>query len=59
MSNAATASFNLALLYAQQGDRQRALPLAREAGRLCAQIGHAAHAQQAQQLVAQLERQGR
>ncbi len=55
----ATDSFNMALLYAQQGDRWRALPLAREAAHLFAQMGHVGNAQQAQQLVAQLERQGR
>ena len=48
----------MALLYAQQGDRRQALPLAQEAARLWSQMGHAAYAQRAQQLVAQLERQG-
>jgi uncharacterized protein (DUF2345 family) len=52
-------SFIMAVLYAQEGDRRRALSFAREAARLFAQMGHAAQAQQAQQLVAQLERQGR
>ena len=47
-------SFNLALFYQQQGDRQRDLPLAQEAARLYTQIGHAANAQRAQQLVARL-----
>jgi tetratricopeptide (TPR) repeat protein len=55
LNGVATDSFNMARLYAQQGDRQRALPLAREAARLCAQMGYTAHAQEAQQLVAELE----
>ncbi len=55
----ATDSFNMALLYAQQGDRQRALPLAQEAAHLFSQMGHTEYAQHAQQFVAQLERQGR
>ena len=51
----ATISFNTALLYAQQGEAARALPLAQEAARILAQMGHAQYAQQAQQLVAQLQ----
>ena len=51
--------FNMALLCSQKGDRPRALPLAQEAARLWGQMGHAANAQRAQQLVAQLERKGR
>lgn len=48
-------SFNMALLYAQQGETARALPLAQEAARIFAQIGHTPNAQRAQQLVAQLQ----
>jgi tetratricopeptide (TPR) repeat protein len=50
---------NLAQLYDQQGIPAQALPLAREAAYLASQMGQAARAQQAQQLVAELERQGR
>ncbi len=49
----------MAVLYAEQGDLTRSLPLAREAARLWGQMGHAAELSEAQQLVAQLERQGR
>jgi tetratricopeptide (TPR) repeat protein len=59
LNGVAVVSVNMARLYAQQGEQQRALPLAREAARLLTQIGHAEHAQQAQQFVAELERQGR
>jgi tetratricopeptide (TPR) repeat protein len=55
LNGVATRSFNMALLYAQQGDQARALPLAREADRLWGQTGHAEYAQRAQQLVVQLE----
>ena len=51
----ATDSFNMALLHAQQGQVDRALPLAQEAARIYAQIGDAQYAQHAQQLVAQLQ----
>ena len=51
--------FNIALLYEWQGTPAHALPLAREAAYLLNQLGDTAHAQQAQQLVAQLEEYGR
>jgi tetratricopeptide (TPR) repeat protein len=51
LNGVATDSFNMALLYVQDGDRQRALPLVQEAVRLWSQMGHAADAQRARQLV--------
>jgi tetratricopeptide (TPR) repeat protein len=47
--------FNLALRHAEQGNVAQALPLAGEAARLFAEIGHAAYTQRARELVAQLE----
>ena len=47
-------SFNVALLHAQQGELDRALPLAQQAAEIFAKIGHAQKALRAQQLVAQL-----
>jgi tetratricopeptide (TPR) repeat protein len=57
LMSAAISSFNIALLHAKQGAATQALPLAREAARIFAQIG-SPHAQQAQQLVAKLQRGG-
>jgi len=54
IAGAAADSFNMALL-AQQGETARALPLAQEAARIYAQIGHAQYAQRARQLVAQIQ----
>ena len=54
----ATGSFNLALLYAEQGDRPTALPLARRPPVSSPDGSRPPIAQRAQQLVAQLERQG-
>jgi len=45
----------MALLYVRQGDVSRALPLAQEAARAFAQIGHPEYTQRAQQLVAKLQ----
>ena len=50
----ASTLFNMALLYAQQGQAARALPLAQQAAQFYAQLGHAQYAQRAQQLVAQI-----
>jgi tetratricopeptide (TPR) repeat protein len=52
----AMSSLNLAIFHSQQGDLALALPLARDAVRLFAQIGHLGQTQRAEQLVAQLER---
>ena len=46
--------FNMALLYARQGERERALPLAEQAAELLAQAS-SPQAQQAQELVARLQ----
>ena len=54
LNGVATISFTMALLYTQQEEVTRALPLAQEAARIWAQIG-SPNAQQAQQLVAQLQ----
>jgi tetratricopeptide (TPR) repeat protein len=51
----AVESFNMAVLYSQVGMASRALELAQEAARIYNQIGHAQHAQRAQQLVTQLK----
>jgi len=48
--------FNLAPLCAHQGKTSRAIELAQYAARIYTKIGHAQHAQRAQQLVAQLKR---
>ena len=45
----------MSLLHARKGQSDRALRLAQEASRIFAQIGHTQYAQQAQQLVAQLQ----
>jgi tetratricopeptide (TPR) repeat protein len=55
----ATTCWNMARLYDRQGNPAHALPLAREAAYLASQMSQTALAQQAQQLVAQLEQQGR
>lgn len=47
--------FNIALVYAQQGEGKRALPCAQEAAHTFTQIGHAEHAQRAQQLLALIQ----
>ena len=54
----ATGSFNMALLYAQQGEAESALPLAQQAAQIWEQIG-SPNAQQAQRLVAQLRGKSR
>ena len=51
----ATDSFNMALLYQQEGEPERALALAQEAAAAFGKIGHAPNAQRAQQLVTQLQ----
>jgi tetratricopeptide (TPR) repeat protein len=53
----ASISSVLATIYARTGDAQ-ALTLAQQAARLWSQLGNAAYAQRAQQLVVQLEKQG-
>ncbi len=57
-SNLAIHSFSLAQIYASHGERARALPLAREALRLFAAIGHLQYTRQAEILVARLESGG-
>ena len=55
----ATQCFNMAHLYARCGKIDQALSLASDAITYWARIGNAAYAERAQELVAQLERQGR
>lgn len=50
-----TGSFNIAFQYAMLEQPARALPPAREAARVFAQIGHVQHAEQARQAIAALE----
>jgi len=58
LDNVAATCLNMARLYDQQGIPAQALPLAREAAYVSSQLGQVTRADQAQQLVARLERQG-
>ena len=55
MMGGASTSFNMALLYQQEGALEKAIAAAQEAAHIFAQIGHAQYAQKAQQLAAQLQ----
>ena len=48
-------SFNMARLYAQQGQAARALPLAQQAAQFYAQLGHPEMTRRAQELAARLQ----
>ena len=58
MMNIARISYNLAAFLAQQGHFAEALPHAQRAAQVFSQIGHAQLAQQAEQLVTQLQVEG-
>jgi tetratricopeptide (TPR) repeat protein len=59
LNNIAAMSLNMARLYDQQGIPAQALPLAREAAYVSSQLGQVIRADQARQLVAQLQEHGR